>query len=144
MSRGYLLDTNVISEPTRQAPAPQVLDWLRSIGAAPVFVSVVSVVELRFGIERLPAGERRARLERWLEKELLPAYSARILEIDGNTAQIWGRLKAAALAAGIGRSELDNGVAATAVANDLTLATRNVRDFAADPVAVINPWDLRG
>ncbi|MBI2755944.1 MAG: type II toxin-antitoxin system VapC family toxin [Chloroflexi bacterium] len=136
----FLLDTNVVSEWTRPQPDRGVVEWLASIDEDRTFLSVVTLAELRFGIERLAAGRRRASLQAWLDQDLAARFTGRVLGVDETVAQAWGSILARALADGHTISSLDGFIAATAQTADLTLVTRNVRDFLGAGVTVYNPW----
>ena len=94
----FLLDTNVVSEWTKPRPNAGVLAWLADVDEDRVFLSVVTIAELRHGIERLPAGRRRSRLDEWLNAELMLRFEGRILPVDGRVADECGRLVAALMA----------------------------------------------
>ena len=91
----FLLDTNIVSEWTRPRPDPGVVTWLAEADEDRVFISVVTLAELRHGIERMPDGARRARLDAWLSEQMKPRFEARILPVDEATAEIWGRVMGA-------------------------------------------------
>lgn len=137
---GYLLDTNVISELIKPAPNAQVTAWIRSVNETDLHLSVLSFAELRHGIEQLPRGARRNRLQRWMEFDLTDRFEGRILAIDKNIAETWGIIMARVRAAGVRPPSMDTLFAATAEALGLTMVTRNTRDFALIGVAVVNPW----
>src|SRR6516225_396417 len=90
----FLLDTNVVSEWVKPRPNPGVVTWLAEADEDSVFVSVITLAELRYGIERMPAGNRRKRLDDWLCNELPLRFEDRVLPIDGATADTWGKLMA--------------------------------------------------
>ncbi|WP_426610831.1 type II toxin-antitoxin system VapC family toxin [Bradyrhizobium sp. McL0616] len=136
-----LLDTNVLSEVQRPAPDPKVLVWLDSIDEDRAFISVASIAELRRGIALMDDGRRRTALADWLANDLPARFAERILPIDQVVAERWGDLMAQSRRSGVALSVMDGFFAATALANDLTLVTRNVRDFAAFGVSLLNPWD---
>lgn len=135
----FLLDTNVVSEWTKLRPDPGVADWLAHVDEDSVFLSVVTLAELRHGIERLPAGKRRKQLDEWLRNELLPRFEQRILPVDGVVADEWGRLVARHESVGRPIHAMDALIAATAQVHALTLVTRNASDFAAS-IKSVNPW----
>jgi hypothetical protein len=136
----YLLDTNVVSEWTKPRPNPGVIEWLSQVAEDEVFLSVVTFAELRHGIERLPAGHRRRRLDEWLRGELALRFEGRIVLIDGAIADEWGRLVARQEARGRPMAAMDGLIAATAQVHTLTLVTRNATDFQASVKTVLNPW----
>jgi predicted nucleic acid-binding protein len=136
----FLLDTNAISEFTKPAPDPGLVGWLASIDEDRVYLSVITLAELRHGVERLVPGRRRTRLEAWLEHELPERFAGRVLHIDIPIAHAWGRLVAGAQAAGKSIGSMDAFIAATVQTAGLVLVTRNVREFAATGVPIHNPW----
>jgi hypothetical protein len=136
-----LLDTNVLSEVQRPAPDPKVLAWLDTVDEDRVFISVASIAELRRGVALMDDGRRRAALTGWLANDLPARFAERILPIDQAVAERWGDLMAQSRRGGVALSVMDGFFAATALAKDLTLVTRNVRDFAPFGVRLHNPWD---
>ncbi|TYL97391.1 type II toxin-antitoxin system VapC family toxin [Bradyrhizobium rifense] len=136
-----LLDTNILSEVQRPAPSPKVLAWLDTVDEDRAFISVASIAELRRGIALLDDGRRRAALTAWLAHDLPARFAGRILPIDHAVAERWGDLMTQSRRSGIALSVMDGFFAATALTNDLALVTRNLKDFAAFGVTLINPWD---
>ncbi|QPF90159.1 type II toxin-antitoxin system VapC family toxin [Bradyrhizobium commune] len=136
-----LLDTNVLSEVQRPMPSPKVLAWLDTIDEDRAFISVASIAELRRGIALLEDGRRRTALATWLAHDLPERFAGRMLPIDHAVAERWGDLMAESRRSGVALSVIDGFFAATALANGLTLVTRNVKDFAAFGVQLFNPWD---
>lgn len=136
-----LLDTNVLSEVQRPAPSANVLAWLDTVDEDRTFISVASIAELRRGIALLEDGRRRASLAAWLAHDLPSRFAGRILPIDHTVAELWGDLMAQSRRSGVALPVMDGFFAATALANNLTLVTRNVKDFAAFGVPLLNPWD---
>ena len=136
----FLLDTNVVSEWIRRYPNPGVVAWLADADEDRVFISVITLAELRHGIERLAAGRRRKRLSEWLQDDLLLRFDRRILPIDDEVADAWGRIVADRETLGRPINAMDAFIAATAQVRKLTLATRNQDDFAASVDAIVNPW----
>ena len=136
----FLLDTNVVSEWVRPRPDHGVVSWLAEADEDSVFISVVTLAELRYGIERMAAGQRRRRLDEWLREELPLRFEGRVLPIDATIADTWGRLTALSETSGRPIGAADAFIAATAEARDLTLVTRNVSDFERTVKAVVNPW----
>ena len=136
----FLLDTNVVSEWTKPQPNAGVAQWLAKIDEDEVFLSVVTFAELRHGVERLPAGARRRRLDAWLRHDLPLRFEARIVGVEGAIADEWGRLVARRERLGRPIHAMDALIAATAQVHGLTLVTRNTADFAASVRTVLNPW----
>lgn len=136
---GFLLDTCVISEFRKAAPDAGVQLWLSRVDPSRVYLSSITIGELRYGIEALPDGGKRADLERWFV-EMLDTVADRIVSLDGDSAQEWGRLRATAQRSGRTTPSIDALIAATARAHGLSLVTRNERDFDLMRVSVVNPW----
>jgi predicted nucleic acid-binding protein len=136
----FLLDTNLVSEWIKPHPNAEVVAWLADADEDRVFISVVTLAELRHGIERLAVGRRRRRLNEWLQNELLLRFDNRILPIDAAVAAQWGRIVAQREALGRPIGTMDAFIAATAQVHELTLATRNHSDFASSVDAIVNPW----
>jgi hypothetical protein len=136
-----LLDINVLSEIQRPVPSPKVVAWLDTIDEDRTFIGVASIAELRRGIALLEDGRRRTALAAWLAHDLPARFAERVLPIDQTVAERWGDLMAQSRRSGVALSVMDGFFAATALVNDLMLVTRNVKDFAAFGVALLNPWD---
>lgn len=137
----YLLDTTAIAELVKPRPDRGLLGWLAEIDENRTHLSVVTLGELRRGIDRLPNGKRRARLERWLGEELPARFERRLLPADANVALEWGACRASADHAGRLIDPIDALIAATAITHRLTVVTRNVRHFQAVDVPIICPWE---
>ena len=133
----YLIDTNVLSELRRKSPDPGVVTWFSQRPPATLHLSVLTLGEIRKGIEGVGDEVRKQSLIDWLETDLPTFFTGRILDVDGAVADRWGRLVAAA---GRPLPTIDSLLAATALAHDLVLVTRNTKDFAGLPVEVFNPW----
>jgi len=133
----YLIDTNVLSELRRKSPDPGVVAWFSQRPPITLHISVLTLGEIRKGIEGIGDEVRRQSLIDWLETDLPTFFTGRILSVDGAVADRWGRLVAAA-----GRSlpAIDSLLAATALEHDLVLVTRNIKDFAGLPVQLFSPW----
>jgi predicted nucleic acid-binding protein len=137
---GFLLDTNCISELVRPQPEPRVLNWLDSVSENLLYLSVLTLGEIRKGVAALPGGKRRARLETWLENDLETRFEGRILPIDAAIAQRWGVLAAQASRKGTPLPVIDGLLAATALHHSLTIVSRNTVDFLNCQAALFNPW----
>ena len=135
-----LLDTNVVSEPLRAVPDSRVVQWLDAQALETVYISVITVAEMRYGLARLPNGRRRSALRDRLETQVLPAFAGRMLAFDLAATQTYADLMAKAQAAGFSIGMADGLIAAIASANGMTVATRDTAAFSAAGVAVINPW----
>ena len=133
----YLVDTNVLSELRRKQPQPEVVAWFTQRPRQTLYLSVLTLGEIRKGIERLEAARQQPLLD-WLEVELPNYFLGRLLAVDAHTADRWGRLLASA---GRPLPAVDSLLAATALQHDLTLVTRNTADFAGSGVRLINPWN---
>ncbi|MGE4241057.1 type II toxin-antitoxin system VapC family toxin [Ramlibacter sp.] len=133
----YLVDTNVLSELRKKSPQPSVVNWFAERPASTLYLSVLTLGELRKGVEGIGDARRQATLRDWLEVELPRFFIGRVLDVDGAVADRWGRL-----VAGAGRPlpTIDSLLAATALAHDLVLVTRNKKDFRGLPVEVLDPW----
>jgi predicted nucleic acid-binding protein len=133
-----LVDTNVISELRRRDPDANVRAWFAQRPATELYLSVLTLGEIRKGVEALTDSGRRTVLSEWLERELPVFFADRLLPIDAGVAHQWGQLLAEA-----GRSlpAIDSLLAATALHHNLVLVTRNLKDFAGLPVQVLNPWE---
>jgi toxin FitB len=136
----FLLDTNVASEWTKPLPNPGIVKWLAEADEDRLFLSVATLAELRYGIERLAQGARRSRLELWLSDELMPRFEHRILTVEERIADSWGRVMAKSEARGRRMQAMDGMLAATALTLGFTLVTRNVGDFETAGCLVVNPW----
>lgn len=133
----YLVDTNVLSELRRRDPDANVVRWMADRPATTLHLSVLTVGELRKGVEGMAEGARKRRLLDWLEIELPMFFAGRILPVDAAVADRWGRLLAQA---GRPLPAIDSLLAATALAHGLTLITRNLRDFQHPDLRVLDPW----
>jgi toxin FitB len=138
---GFLLDTNCISEVVRVKPEPRVLEWMEAADEGLLYLSVLTLGDIRKGLASLPQGKRRTHLEAWLEIELQDRFSGRVLPIDAAVADRWGFLAADAKRKGKALSTIDALLAATALHYNLTIVSRNVSDFTSTQVPVLNPWE---
>ena len=137
-----LLDTNVVSEPLRHAPELRVIEWMDAQAMDTLFLSAITVAELRAGVALLPAGKRRAGLQEHLEKRVLPLFAGRVLPFDLACTPAYAALMAKARAAGLAIAAADGYIAAIAAANGFAVATRDTSPFEAAGAAVINPWEV--
>ena len=135
-----LLDTNVVSEPLRRAPDPRVTEWIDAQAIETLFLSAITVAELRAGMALLPAGKRRSGLQESLETQVLPLFAGRVLPFDLGCTPAYAELMAKARATGLAISSADGYIAAIATAKGLTVATRDTCPFKAAGAKVINPW----
>lgn len=134
----YLLDTNVLSELFKKQPHDPVVQWLEKADPDSLFLSVLTLGEIRKGVERMERGARKSRLIQFLEKDVVAQFGERILVVDAGAAETWGFLEA--------RSSkplptVDALIAATALAHNLTLVTRNTQDFEFQNLKLLNPWE---
>ena len=138
---GFLLDTNIISELVKPKPKANVTEWVENTDESLLYLSVLTLGEIRRGIAALPQSRRRATLEAWLDKDLRGRFDGRILVIDQEVADRWGLLTAAARKSGIVLPVIDGLLAATALEHNLTLVTRDTGQIPSMGVAVFNPWE---
>jgi len=138
---GFLLDTNCISELVRSKPEPRVLHWMDAADEALLYLSVLTIGEIRKGVAGVPQSKRRTLLESWLELELQTRFAGKILPVDAAVADRWGWLAAEAKRKGKALSTIDGLLAATALHYGLTIVSRNVSDFAGTLAPVLNPWE---
>ncbi|ANM13074.1 VapC toxin family PIN domain ribonuclease [Rhizobium leguminosarum bv. trifolii] len=135
-----LLDTNVLSEVTKPNPDMRVLAWLDKLDEDRTFISIVSIAEIRRGVALMDSGRKRDALTEWLARDLPQRFQRRIIPVEEPVALAWGDLMGQAKRSGRGLSSMDGLIAATAVAHDLTLATRNTRDFVGFGIELVDPW----
>jgi hypothetical protein len=137
----FLLDTNVISEWAKPQPHAGVIRWLASADEDRVFISVITIAEVRGGLERMPKGQRRDRIAAWLGEDLVMRFEGRIAPVDTAIAQEWGVVVGQARGGGMNIGIMDAFLAATARSRGMTLVTRNTRDFRGLGVEVFDPWE---
>ncbi len=135
-----LLDTNVVSEPLKLAGDVGVLTWLDAQAIETLYLSTISLAELRFGIAALAPGKRRDTLHTSLEQRILPLFVGRILPFDAAASEAYAVLRAGARAQGRAIAPADGYIAATAASHGLIVATRDTGPFEAAGLNVINPW----
>lgn len=136
----YILDTNVISELIAKQPRSDVLAWLDSLDSGSLYLTVITLGEIRKGVERLSPSARRDSIKDWLETDLPLRFQGKILEITTDVALVWGDLVGRLENEGRRMAAIDSLIAAIALQGHYTLITRNDRDFQHAGVMVINPW----
>ena len=138
-----LLDTNVLSEPLKLTGDVGVLNWIDAQSIETLYMSTISLAELRFGIAALQPGKRKDTLHTSFEQRILPLFVGRILPFDAAAAEAYAVLRARARAGGKAIAPADGYTAATATSHGLMVATRDTSPFEAAGLAVINPWTTR-
>ena len=138
-----LLDTNVISEPLKSVADLNVLAWIDAQIIETLYLSTISLAELRFGIAVLPDGKRRDTLAASLERRVIPLFAGRILSFDEAASQAYATLRTRARAAGQAIAPADGYIAAIAASQGFAVATRDTSPFEAAKLTVINPWAWR-
>lgn len=136
----FLLDTNIVSETIKPKPEPRVVDWLETQMPADLFLAAQTLGELVRGARKVKEVARRERFERWIEQDLAPQFEGRVLPFDGPTAALWGRLMGDGDRAGRTPAAVDAQIAAVAIHHQLTLITRNVKDFEHFDLKLLNLW----
>ena len=136
----FLLDTNAVSEWVKPRPNRGLVAWLAEVDEDRVFLSAVTLAELKYGVERLADGDRRRRLDGWLREEIPLRFADRLLAVDEAVADRWGQVVARREAVGRRIGVMDAFIAATALVYGLGLVTRNETDFRGTVKSIINPW----
>lgn len=136
----FLLDTCVLSDGAKPAAFPRLVEWLEAQDSADLAIAAVTVGELRYGIQRLPAGRKRERLKGWLDAELLPGFAERVLPLDASVAETWALLRVSGDEMGRPLPIIDGLLLATAQAHGLTFVTRNLSDVEDRGVRVLTPY----
>lgn len=139
---GYLLDTNVISELVKLRPEAKVVSWVQTTSEELLYLSVLTIGEIRNGIDSLPRSNKRGLLESWLANDLVLRFAGRILQVNLDIADRWGIISARAKIAGAPLAVIDGLMAATALHHNLTLVTRNTKDVQVAGINMLNPWRL--
>lgn len=139
---GYLLDTNVVSELTKLQPEPRIVSWFQATSEELLYLSVLTIGEIRKGIDSLPRSNKRALLESWLANDLVLRFDGRILVVNLDIAERWGLICAQAKTAGASLAVIDGLMAATALHHNLTFVTRNTKDVQVVGINTLNPWQL--
>jgi predicted nucleic acid-binding protein len=137
-----LLDTNVISEPLSPAPEQRVAAWMNAQRLEILYLSAITVAELRLGVADLPAGKRKMQLDHELERTILPMFTGRVMPFDLRASEAYAQLMANAKRMGKAISKADGYIAAIAVSCGFTMATRDMSPFIAAGLSVINPWSV--
>ncbi len=136
-----LLDTCVISELITKQPNPKVVEFVDSLDPEDVYLSVITIGEIVKGIEKLPKSRRKTDLQAWLRDDLLVRFEGNILALDTDILIEWGALTARLESAGKTMPAIDSLMAASTLAKKMTLVTRNISDFKAADVEIMNPWE---
>jgi predicted nucleic acid-binding protein len=136
-----LLDTNVISESLRRSPEHRVIEWLDAQSLETLYVSAITVAELRLGVANMSVGKRRDELQASIENQILPLFSGRVCPFDMTCTAAYAELMTQARSTGSAIAAADGYIAAIAATNRFSVATRDIRPFQAAGVKVINPWD---
>ncbi len=136
-----LLDTNVVTEPLRHGPEARVIEWIDAQPLETLYLSAITVAELRAGVALLPTGKRRTALHESLEKSVLPMFVGRVPPFDLACTNAYAELLAKVRKAGSGIETADAYIAAVAIANGFSVATRDASPFQAAGLTVINPWE---
>ena len=137
----YLLDTCVISELIKARPSNSVVKWVESMGESFLFISVLTLGEILKGITKLPASKKKTTLREWVYKDLYRRFDKRIIPISIKIAGIWGEIQGKAEQEGETMPAIDSLIAATAIAHELTMVTRNIADMEKSGVRIHNPWN---
>jgi predicted nucleic acid-binding protein len=136
----YLLDTCLISELARPKPSETVVHWVLSENETRFYISVLTFGELHKGVEKLPESKKKRALRIWVEDELKNRFHNRIIGIDMQVSILWGKIQCIAEKKGKPMPAIDALIAATGIAHDLTVVTRNVLDMEQSGVKLLNPW----
>src|SRR3990167_1210359 len=137
-----ILDTNIISELMKQAPSHAVIQWIDKENTTQLFITTMTIAEMTYGIEALPSGKRKHSLETSFDNVINEAFKHRVLFFDQLAANYYGKIMGASKISGKPLGILDGQIAAIARANDATVATRNIADFAHCGLSLINPFTL--
>lgn len=140
----FILDTNVVSELVAREVHEQVLSWVESVDSESIFLSVITIGELKKGVEKLDQSKRKRQLESWLKDDLLVRFRDRILPLDIPILLTWGSLVASLEKEGRPLPAIDSLLAATAAETGFTLATRNTGDFEPAGISLFDPWSFEG
>lgn len=136
----YLLDTCVISELVKKNPNSKVVKWVSTADENNLFISVLTIGEIHKGIEKLPASKKKESLQNWVNYDLKERFKNRIVDLDLHAATTWGKAQASSELLGKAMPAIDGLIAATGIAYDLTVVTRNTKDMEESKVNLLNPW----
>lgn len=139
----YLLDTCVISELVKKEPHPSVIRWMDAGDESKMYLSVLTLGEIIKGINKLPNGDRREKLQSWVTNDLVQRFGSRLLEIDAEISMAWGAMLGEAERLGEKLPVVDSLIAASANVHDLIVVTRNVKDMERCRTKVFNPWEAQ-
>lgn len=139
----YLLDTCLISELVKKEPHPSVIRWMDTGDESKMYLSVLTLGEIIKGINKLPKGDRREKLQSWVTNDLVQRFGARLLEIDAEISMAWGTMLGEAERLGEKLPVVDSLIAASANVHDLIVVTRNVKDMERCRTKVFNPWEAQ-
>ena len=137
----YLLDTCVVSELVKNIPDQKVKSWFRSVKEEDLFISAVTIGEIVKGTERLPQGKRKEEFIKWMNIGVINRFKNRIIDFDLEVAAVWGRIQANSEDLGRKMPAIDGQIAASAIANNLTVVTRNKSDMEISGVRLFNPCE---
>ena len=143
VSSGFLLDTNVVSELMKRRPNRRVAAWVEGTAEALLHLSVITIGEVRKGIDLVDDQRKRAALQSWLDHDLRVRFAGRLLPFDEDVAERWGQIEAVAKKRRRTLSTVDAQLAATALHHGLTFVTRNTGDITPTGVPAFNPWSDR-
>jgi predicted nucleic acid-binding protein len=138
---GYLLDTCILSEMNKPTPNSGVINWFASNKKASLYISVLTIGEIQKGIDKLDKSIKKIKLQQWLDNHIVPQFDNKILDIDLKTIKNWGSLTAESEKSGITLPAIDSLIVATAIANDLIVITRNIKDMQNNQIKIINPYE---
>lgn len=139
----YLLDTNVVSELIKKHPDPNVVQWVDEQDVARMYLTVITIGEIRKGVEKLPASPRKENIFDWLSSDLLLRFDGRILPITTEVMLRWGELTGQLEMNGTVLSAIDSLIASVALHGQFTLVTRNTGDFRGTGIPLLNPWKTK-
>jgi len=137
----FLLDTCVLSEFVRKKPSAKLVHWISTKHENTLYLSVLTLGELQQGISKLKASKRKLSLQSWLDNDVSERFKNRIITIDENIIDRWGRMRGLAMQKGKSLPVIDSLLAATAINHGMTIVTRNIDDIKNTGVSIRNPWE---